>query len=279
MNPALDLDLVEGAARRLLLFCTLLLIALATPVSFAAPADCRAPAAAAAIAVKRVIDGDTVTLADGRSLRLIGVNTPELGRRGGNDDPLATAALAELTRLLRPAGLRLAPGREAFDRHGRSLGDLFLADGALAAAAMVRSGLGFAVVVPPNDTHIACLLAAEHEARIAGRGIWADPAPWTFSASQPPNALAGKFRRATGSVSARVERRAGLALDLDGEVELWVPAERRAALAPALAGIEVGSRLTVRGWWGSYRGRPSLRLEHPAQIEAEPAGAPVETSR
>lgn len=258
---------VEGAVRRLLRFCALGAALLAAVAADAAPADCRAPADAAPITVKRVIDGDTVQLADGRSLRLVGVNAPERGRKGAADDPLAAAADAELARLLRPAGLRLQPGREAFDRHGRSLGDLFLADGTLAAAALVRAGLGFAVAVPPNDAHIACLLAAEREARAARRGIWADPAPWTFDAKAPPTGLAGKFRRAVGTVSARNERRAGLALDLDGEVELWIPAERRAALAPALAQAALGSRLTVRGWWGSYRGRPSLTLTHPAQVE------------
>jgi endonuclease YncB( thermonuclease family) len=268
VSLAREFDLVEGAARRLLRFCALCSVVLASASGLAAPADCSARADAIPVAVKRVIDGDTVQLIDGRSLRLIGVNAPERGRKGGVDDPLAAAAEAELTRLLRPVGLRLAPGREAFDRHGRSLGDLFLDDGALAAAVLVRAGLGFAVVVPPNEVHIACLLAAEREARMARRGIWANPTPWTFDAAAPPAKLAGKFRRAVGTVSALSERRAGLALDLDGEVELWVPAERRAALAPVLANVTVGSRLTVRGWWGSYRGRPSLRLEHPAQVEA-----------
>ena len=266
---------MEGAARRLLRLCALFSVALAATAGSAAASDCRVPADAAPIAVKRVVDGDTVLLADGRALRLIGVNAPERGRKGVADDPHAAAAEAELVRLLRPAGLKLVAGREGFDRHGRSLGDLFLGDGALAAAELVRAGLGFAVVVPPNDAHIACLVAAEHEARTAHRGIWADPAPWTFDAAAPPSKVAGKFRRATGTVSARIERRAGLALDLDGEVELWVPAERRAAMASVLGRIAVGSRITVRGWWGSYRGRPSLRLEHPAQVETQT----VETGR
>jgi len=274
-----ELDSVEGAVRRLLRFCALLGAAFAGAAVLAGEAPCRAPLGAPTVAVKQVIDGDTVVLGDGRSLRLIGVNAPELGRRGGNDDPLAAAAEAALARLLRPGELRLVAGREAFDRHGRSLGDLFLADGELAAAALVRAGLGFAVVVPPNDAHIGCLLAAEREARAARRGIWADPSFWSFDAAHPPERLAGKYRRATGIVSARTERRAGLALDLDGEVELWVPAERRAALAPTLARATVGARLTVRGWWGSYRGRPSLRLEHPAQVEAPVAPPAVETGR
>lgn len=267
-------DPVEGASRRLRRFCVPFFAATIAGAAAAADAPCRAPAAATAIAVKKVVDGDTVVLADGRSLRLIGINAPELGRKGAADDPLAAAADAELARLLRAGGLRLAAGRDAFDRHGRTLGDLFLADGRLAAEALVRAGLGFAVAVPPNDAHIACLLDAEGAARAARRGLWADPSYWSFDAARPPAQLAGKFRRATGTVSARAERRAGLALDLDGEVELWVPAERRAALSAALGRAAVGDRITVRGWWSSYRGRPSLRLEHPAQVEP-----PIETRR
>lgn len=260
-------DLVEGASRRLRRFCVPLFAAAIANAAPASDAPCLAPAAAAPIAIKHVVDGDTVVLADGRSLRLIGINAPEKGRKGAADDPLAAQASAELTRLLQGGRTRLTTGREAFDRHGRTLGDLFLADGGLAAEALVRAGLGFAVAVPPNDAHIACLLAAERTAREARRGLWADPSFWSFDAARPPQNLAGKFRRATGTVSARAERRAGLALDLDGEVELWVPAERRPALAAALGRAEVGDRITVRGWWSSYRGRPSLRLEHPAQVE------------
>jgi endonuclease YncB( thermonuclease family) len=260
-------DLVEGAVRRLLRFCVLLGALAATVAAAGAPASCRAPAGAAAVSVKKVRDGDTVVLADGRSLRVIGIDAPEVGHRGGSDDPLGAAASSELARLIAPGRLTLVPGREGFDRHGRSLGDLFLADGTLAAAKLLRAGLGFAIAVPPNDAYISCLLAAEREARSARRGVWADPAFWSFAAADPPAKLPGKFRRAIGTVSARHERRGGLALDLDGEVELWVPAERRAAMAQALASAKVGARLTVRGWWSSYRGRPSLRLVHPSQVE------------
>ena len=84
MSSRFDLDLVEGAARRLLRFYALCGIAFAAHASGAATDDCRVPTSAPAVVVKQVIDGDTVRLADGRSLRLFGVNTPELGRRGGS---------------------------------------------------------------------------------------------------------------------------------------------------------------------------------------------------
>ena len=33
-------------------------------------------------AVQRVVDGDTLRLSDGRNVRMIGLNTPELGKKG-----------------------------------------------------------------------------------------------------------------------------------------------------------------------------------------------------
>ena len=39
------------------------------------------------VVVRRVVDGDTLRLVDGRSVRLIGVNAPELGKSGGTAQP------------------------------------------------------------------------------------------------------------------------------------------------------------------------------------------------
>src|SRR3989338_6623699 len=44
------------------------------------------------VRVRQVVDGDTLKLADGRSVRLIGLNTPELGRKGRSAEPGAQAA-------------------------------------------------------------------------------------------------------------------------------------------------------------------------------------------
>ena len=54
MSPVFELDLVEGAARRLLRLCILVVLALAAPAGSAAAADCRVPVSAAAVTVKRV---------------------------------------------------------------------------------------------------------------------------------------------------------------------------------------------------------------------------------
>ena len=75
---------------------------------------CPAPAALARVEVQRVVDGDTVRLKDGRSVRMIGINTPETGRKGRADEPFAVAARQRLQALVQASDGRvgLVPGRE-----------------------------------------------------------------------------------------------------------------------------------------------------------------------
>lgn len=57
-----------------------------------AQAFCPLPVKPQQVAVRQVLDGDTVRLGDGRSVRLIGINAPELGRKGRPSEPYAEAA-------------------------------------------------------------------------------------------------------------------------------------------------------------------------------------------
>jgi endonuclease YncB( thermonuclease family) len=224
------------------------------------------PSSAREVAVRFAIDGDTVRLADGRSLRLIGVNALETGKRGAPDEPLAHQAEVRLGELLRRGALRAAPGVEAFDRHGRALADLYDADGRLIAATLAGEGLALAVAVAPNLATVGCVAAAEREARAARRGLWADPAAWTLAARDAPADLRG-FKRVVGTVTEARSKRGGTAVVLDGRLELWLPETPGDPLRQARERATPGARLAVRGWWGSYRGRPSLRVEHPAIVE------------
>ncbi|MFH7572534.1 thermonuclease family protein, partial [Pseudomonas syringae group genomosp. 7] len=54
--------------------------------------------------VQRVVDGDTLKLADGRSLRMIGLNTPETGKKGQSAEPIAEAAKRRLQALIDESG-------------------------------------------------------------------------------------------------------------------------------------------------------------------------------
>lgn len=124
--------------------------------------------------VTRVVDGDTLGLEDGRRLRLIGVNTPELGREGRADEPMAVEARDALQALLGSnSRVGLQYDLERKDRHGRSLARVFLADGRSIGSLLLARGLAASIVVPPNTDHATCYLSVENLARKAGLGVWA----------------------------------------------------------------------------------------------------------
>lgn len=52
-----------------------------------AQAFCPAPVGLASVQVQRVVDGDTLRLTDGRSVRMIGLNAPELGKKAVPTSP------------------------------------------------------------------------------------------------------------------------------------------------------------------------------------------------
>lgn len=122
--------------------------------------------------VARVIDGDTVVLAGGAHVRLVGIDAPEMERNGRPADFLAHRSRDYLAVLLVGKTVRLEYDRERYDRYGRLLAYLFLADGNLVNAALLRQGLARVYLHPPNDRYQKELLAAQQEAMAAGRGLW-----------------------------------------------------------------------------------------------------------
>lgn len=197
--------------------------------------------------VAQVQDGDTLKLTDGRRVRLIGVNTPELARAGRPDEPQAHAARAWLRAQLDARPVRLLPGREAHDRYGRLLAHLYLADQRLAAQALIAQGLGYALAVGANDRLAPCLFAAEAEARRQRLGIW-QQAPLAAAAID----RAG-FAVVRGRVTGMTVLRRGRYVDLDRHLALWLPA---GALAEAAAGWRPGQWVEARGWVVDRRQRP-----------------------
>ncbi|HKJ23067.1 MAG TPA: thermonuclease family protein, partial [Gammaproteobacteria bacterium] len=81
--------------------------------------------------VAYVYDGDTVRLDDGRRIRLIGVDTPEIAHDGNPAQPFALAARQFLIDLLHQSGgdVRLRYGPERKDHYHRTLAHLYLPDG------------------------------------------------------------------------------------------------------------------------------------------------------
>lgn len=120
--------------------------------------------------VEYVHDGDTLFLSDGTKVRLLGIDTPEIGE---NRECYGDEATAELRRLL-PEGthVRALADVQPLDQYGRSLLFLYTDDDAQVNLQMIEAGFAEAVVLPPNVLLADELEAAEDRAQSAGLGIW-----------------------------------------------------------------------------------------------------------
>ena len=249
------------------------------PASLAQPAG--RPCGGAEIArgtVEHVIDGRTVMLADGREVRLAGVEVPPQDAAGM---PGAAAAKSALQALAGGDEVALRGAEIATDRYGRIVayaytlrdGDELFVQGELVAAgsAWVGNRVG-------SRACAIALLNREAEARKAKYGLWADPAYQVLDTAAPAALLArrGRFVLAEGLVFS--VRTSGATVYVNF-ARRWsegfaVTVEKRRERIFAAAGVELsslaGRRVRVRGFVETRdraESRPSIDLERPEQIE------------
>jgi len=225
---------------------------------------CPAPTGAERVTVRRVIDGDTLTLNGGEVIRLIGIDTPELGRDGNPDRPYAREARTALVRLVAETQgeMLLQRGADAKDRYHRTLAHLFTLGGESLTAELLRQGLGYQAIMAPNLAHLDCYRAAEQEAREAGRALWSEPVRDAREVGREETGfhiLRGRVERVTTS-------RQAVWLSLVGGVRVKIPWSVWTGMREGdLADLE-GRELEVRGWF--YRREQGLRvaISHPAAV-------------
>ncbi|UZE24219.1 thermonuclease family protein [Pseudomonas sp. B21-056] len=210
-----------------------------------AQAFCPTPTDATEVAVQRVVDGDTLRLADGRSVRLIGLNTPELGRQGRSDEPFAIAARRRLEALVAANDGRvgLVPGRESKDRYGRTLAHAYDAAGRNLEAQMLSEGLGFQVAVAPNVGLAGCQQAAERQAREARPGLWK-----RSPVLKTGQIKASGFAVLSGRVNAVKRNRGGVWLQLEDSVVLRIAPNLLGRFDMASLERLTGRQVEARGW-------------------------------
>jgi micrococcal nuclease len=146
------------------------------------------------VIVTRIIDGDTLEVSGGETVRLIGIDTPETKHPNQPVECFGAQATEHATALMGPGtDIRLVHDVERTDRYGRTLAYVYRAsDGLFVNLEMVRDGFAVTATYPPNVAHVEEFLAAEREARSNNRGLWgacggADtPAGSSGSPSQAP---------------------------------------------------------------------------------------------
>ncbi len=127
--------------------------------------------------VVRVVDGDTIRVRldhprESRTLRYIGVDTPETVKPGVPVQCFGKAASAFNHRLVAGRRVQLVLGRERRDRYGRLLAYVRLEGGPLVEDELLRRGYARTLAIPPNTDRAGHFSALERGAQRARLGLW-----------------------------------------------------------------------------------------------------------
>ena len=234
---------------------------------------CPATSSSERVQVVYVYDGDTVKLRDGRRLRIIGINTPEVGKGDAATEPLANEARARLKELIDTNNrtLLLQYDTQHKDHHGRLLAHAFTENGDNVASLLLQGGLATTLVVPPNTWGMHCYQRLENDARLDRRGLWQLPAYQSRPARELPLSTRG-YRIVQGRVSDVRESKHTVWIRLDGPLTLQISRKD----LPNFDSLDSlpGADVEVRGWIRQVDGDLRMTLQHPAAltvITAEPA--------
>lgn len=127
--------------------------------------------------VTRIIDGDTVELESGATIRYLMVNTPET--TGGKNECYGQNAVTFNTDLVLNKQVELDYDTECTDRFGRTLAYVSV-DGTEVNSLMIERGYACLLHISPNgDDRADEFKALETAAKTAKRGLWGvcDPIP------------------------------------------------------------------------------------------------------
>ncbi|MDB4324734.1 thermonuclease family protein [bacterium] len=230
--------------------------------------------------VVRVVDGDTVEVAYESTVdtvRLIGIDAPEIDARQPRIAAAATRAKHRLTQLVLGEQVRME--RDQFagdrDRYGRLLRYLFLREDKNVAGALVGEGMAFAAT--GRDFRFREeFRTLEHHARSAKVGVWASTEE-TVVDSTAASEYIGTVATVCGPVASSrfVPRSSGQPtfLNLGAPypnqsltVVIW-GRDRDRFGAPEKA--YSGKTICVTGWIDTHKGIPQIAINDPQFVRTK----------
>lgn len=114
--------------------------------------------------VSRIVDGDTIELANGDKVRLIGIDAPE------KNQPYYKEIIDQL-KILEGKNVRMEKDKTNKDRYGRYLRYIFFGDN-FVNLELLQNGMAYAYIVSPDKKYEKQFLEAEALARASGAGVW-----------------------------------------------------------------------------------------------------------
>ncbi len=223
------------------------------------------PEALDKVTVTSVIDGDTIEIVGGLTVRYLGIDAPERG------EPLYREARERNKKLLEGRSLRLEICEgEKRDRYGRLLAWVY-SDGELINATILREGYARLLIIAPCALEKAeTLQASLKEAIEETTGLWSGLKTIPFKEADH---YVGAYMRVTGKVEniqgsrhalflnfSKREEKGFYAVIFKNDLELF----RAAEVAPE---GYIGRTVAITGKIKEYRERTEIVVASPYQVE------------
>jgi len=246
--------------------CCLLLLAISGFARAQTAQACQVDHIDQQVEIDQVFDGDTVLLRDGRKVRLLGINTPELSHDDRPAEPLAIEARHALQSLIKQAdsiGLRYESRRQ--DRYHRTLAHVIIDGRINVQQVLLRQGLAQAIVVPPDLWQWECYQHAEDDARGKAVGVWSlDYYQAADVEKQSP--ARGGFQFIRGRIMHVGRGSNTVWLDLSADVSLRIDRADWQYFPQQDWDVMQGREVVARGWLYRNRDRWQMRIRHPQNI-------------
>jgi micrococcal nuclease len=217
---------------------------------------------------QRVFDGDTILLQDGRKIRLIGINSPELARKGKSSQAFAKKAKIQLKRILSAyQKINLSYDLVTKDKYNRTLAYVYLPDGTDVQVQMLRLGLATSIVIMPNEKNLNCYREWEAKARKKQYAIWQQEIFKKVNAKNiRVKAKSKTYRFVKGKVTSVTIKSQRIIVQLDNNLSIKLSGKAYIAYKeqPLL-----GRYMLARGLIYLYRKKPGMSIFHPANIKID----------
>jgi endonuclease YncB( thermonuclease family) len=215
--------------------------------------------------VKKVYDGDTILLANGKKVRFLGINTPEV--EGRNKSVQAGGDLAKqwLTDKLKGKKVRLEKDIEKKDKYGRLLAHVFTENKEHLNLELVRAGLASVNIYPPSLKYISELVKAEQQAERNSIGIWGYDEYAPKQVAKLKQGSVKGWQRVVGKIKKIRHTRKNSYLDFSDRFRVKI-SKKSHKFFPKLDDY-VGKRVEVRGWISKRKKNYSMFVRHPTAIK------------
>ncbi len=220
------------------------------------------------VVVSGIIDGDTFSLADGRIVKILGMEAPELNfQEPSYSENGAVKARDFLQQLLaddEPIKIFLDDKKQ--DRYGRILAYVLrVRDQLDVGAHILKQGWARQVIYPPNQIAWQCYQKLELMAQKQQLGIWTYLRYWSRITHFVDKSDAG-YLRLQGEITSSKRNRRYIWLMLDNKISLGIKLDDLHYFPEGFSRQLLHKQVDIRGWLYFSNDKLRIRIRHPQQL-------------